>query len=303
MSRSSVTVVTPGTTANLGPGFDCLGAALTIYNQFQLRLSSQKLQITVGGKPSTAINNDENNLLYQAFTQVYRHLDKKIPGIEIDIQLGVPLARGLGSSATAIVGGLVAANYLLDNPLSTKEIMHLAIVQEGHPDNVVPTLLGNCQLAVQTDGDWSICPIPWAKEIAPIVVIPDFELSTQAARSVLPKELSYGDAVYNAAHLGLLIRGLATQQIDWLHKALSDRLHQPYRETLIPGYNAVKSAALEAGAYGLVISGAGPTLLALAPQEKAEAVASATVQTWQSQGIKAEAKALELDTQGTRILA
>ncbi|ELR97708.1 homoserine kinase [Gloeocapsa sp. PCC 73106] len=302
MSPTTVTVITPGTTANLGPGFDCLGAALTIYNRFEFSLNpEQRVKITVTGAESAAVITDQSNLLYQVFRELYQHLGQEPPGVEIKIKLGVPLARGLGSSATAIVGGLVAANYLAGNPLSQIELRDLAIAREGHPDNVVPTLLGNCQLSVPNAQSWEICSIPWHKEIIPVVAIPDFQLSTETARSVLPRQIDRSDAIFNLAHLGLLLRGLATNQGEWLSLALSDRLHQPYREALIPGYQVVRSEAIAHGAYGLVISGAGPTLLALVNASEAQKVELAIRETWQNLGIQVQVKSLALDTQGTRI--
>ncbi len=304
MSPNTVTVITPGTTANLGPGFDCLGAALTIYNRFELRINPQtQLKITVEGSESTSVSTNPDNLLYRSFSALYQHLGQPTPGVEMKIGLGVPLARGLGSSATAIVGGLVGANYLAGNPLQPSELLELAIAREGHPDNVVPALLGNCQLSVATEKGWQICPIPWSEKITPVVAIPNFELSTEVARSVLPQQIQRQDAIFNIAHFGLLLQGLATNQGEWLKGALADRLHQPYRESLIPGYREVREAAITAGAYGLVISGAGPTLLALVDSTQAVAVESAITQAWLNHGIQAMVKSLAIDTQGTRILS
>jgi homoserine kinase len=303
MTLTTVTVITPGTTANLGPGFDCLGAALTIYNRFDFSLNPETtVKITVKGNEAQEVSVSSDNLLYQAFRELYQHLGQQPPGVEIKIELGVPLARGLGSSATAIVGGLVAANYLAGSPVSATEILELAIAKEGHPDNVVPAYLGNCQLSVAKAQGWEICPITWDREIIPVVAIPDFELSTEVARSVLPLQIERKDAIFNVAHLGLLLQGLATNQPQWLTVALQDRLHQPYREQLIPGYTAVREAAIAAGAYGLVISGAGPTLLALVDFFQAKAVESAIAEAWLNQGITAQVQSLAIDTQGTRII-
>ncbi|WP_414752300.1 homoserine kinase [Anabaena sp. CCY 9910] len=296
---SSVTVKVPGTTANLGPGFDCIGAALTIYNQFQFtRLETSELIIQATGAEAERVPTDESNLLYQAFANLYQYIDQTPPGVKIEIELGVPLARGLGSSATAIVGGLVAANRLAGEPLSQAQVMELAIAIEGHPDNVVPALVGGCRLAATGARGWEICDVPWHSDIVPVLAIPDFELSTSEARRVLPTEYSRADAIFNTAHLGLLLRGLQTGKGEWLRAALQDKLHQPYRQALIPGYDAVNTAAVAAGAYGMVISGAGPTLLALADVSHAAAVAAAMSTAWQEAGIKAVVRSLALDTHG-----
>ncbi|TFI55256.1 homoserine kinase [Mastigocladus laminosus UU774] len=315
----SISVIVPATTANLGPGFDCIGAALTLYNEFKfMRVDSSfplqgkvgKVKITITGAEAEQMQTDESNLLYQAFVKLYQHLEQTPPPVEIEIKLGVPLARGLGSSATAIVGGLVGANVLAGEALSQSQLMELAIAMEGHPDNVVPALLGGCRLAAtgvevepqrrRERREWEICEVPWCENIVPVVAIPDFELSTKEARQVLPTQVSRADAIFNTAHLGLLLRGLETGNEDWLRAALQDKLHQPYRKALIPGYDAVNAAAIAAGAYGMVISGAGPTLLALTDTKHSEAVVAAMSAAWQSQGILPTVRSLAIDTQGTR---
>jgi homoserine kinase len=220
------------------------------------------------------------------------------PTIQLEIRLGVPLARGLGSSATAIVGGLLGANAVAGNPLSEWEIMQLAIEMEGHPDNVVPALIGGCRLAATAASGWAIADIPWHNTIVPVVAIPNFELSTAEARSVLPNEYSRADAIFNTAHLGLLVRGLETGNPEWLTAALTDRIHQPYRQKLIPGYPEVARAVIAAGGYGMAISGAGPTLLALSSSDRAEAVATAMTEAWEQQNIQVEARSLEIDMSG-----
>jgi homoserine kinase len=169
---------------------------------------------------------------------------------------------------------------------------------EGHPDNVVPALIGGCRLAATAATGWAIADIPWHSSIAVVVAIPNFELSTAAARSVLPTEYSRADAIFNTAHLGLLIRGLETGNADWLTAALTDRIHQPYRQKLIPGYGDVERAVIAAGGYGMVISGAGPTLLALSTTDRAPAVAAAMSEAWATQQIEATAQTLAIDVRG-----
>ena len=303
---STVTVTVPATTANLGPGFDCIGAALTLYNQFTFSLLPETtgavVEIAIRGAEAERVSTDRNNLLYQAFLKVYHHIGQIPPNVAIEIQLGVPLARGLGSSATAIVGGLVAANQLAGNRLTLSEVMELAIALEGHPDNVVPALLGNCQLSVLSCGNrWQVCEIPWHEDIVPVVAIPNFELSTEEARAALPRQIDRSDAIFNIACMGLLLRGLETGRGDWLQGAMEDKLHQPYRQGLIRGYQAVKAAAISAGAGGMVISGAGPTLLALVKAANSDSVASAMKEAWKTEAVTAEVRSLSLDTQGAKV--
>ncbi|WP_264326098.1 homoserine kinase [Romeriopsis navalis] len=296
------TVRVPATTANIGPGFDCLGAALTLYNEFTFNRSTsdRALTITVAGINAEQVGRNADNLVYQAFSQLFQHIGQAVPPISLHIQMNVPLSRGLGSSATAIIGGLVGANELAGQPLSQAQLAELATVMEGHPDNVVPALLGGARIsAVGIERAWEVAELVWHPQIVPVVAIPDFELSTQSARSVLPETYSRSDAVFNTSHLALLLQGLAMNNADWLKAALQDKIHQPFRQSLIVGYEAVHAAAIAAGAHGLVISGAGPTLLALCPAARAEAVSHAMLNTWKNISVNATTMVLRLDTTGT----
>jgi homoserine kinase len=300
---SSVTITVPATTANIGPGFDCLGAALSIYNRFHFTpftplSDSEPFQITVEGAEASRVNCGATNLVYRAYLRCYEQMGKPAPPVHIKIVLGVPLSRGLGSSSTAIVGGIMGAHVLAGSPLSDAALAALANEIEGHPDNVVPALRGGAQLSALTQGQLQICDLPWHESVVPVVIIPEFELSTVDARRVLPVRYSRADAVFNTAHIGLLMRGLATGNGDWIRGGMSDRIHQPYRKKLIAGYDEVYQAALKAGAWGLVISGSGPTLLALCPPDSAEAVREAMEAAWQSQPFAARAHCLRVDGVG-----
>ena len=300
---NKVTISVPATTANLGVGFDCLGAALSMANEFQFAVvgTNTKIKIVVSGEEAQKVGTGEGNLVYYSFLKLYQRIEEIPPNVEIAINLGVPLSRGLGSSATAIVGGLMGANSLAGNPLTKTQIMHMAIAIEGHPDNVVPALLGSCLLSVEEE-DWQISSIPWHQDIVPVVAIPNFELSTNKARSVLPKDYSRSDAIFNISRMGLLIRGLDTNNAEWLKTALADKLHQPYRQQLIPGYLEVRQAAINTGAYGVVISGAGPSLLALTNPKNVAGVVASMTQTWKNMGIDAVVRSLTLDRLGAKIL-
>jgi homoserine kinase len=295
-----VDVIVPATTANLGPGFDCLGAALSLYNRFRfLGLSEGRLAIEASGLEANRVARDESNLAYRAFTYFYQQIGQTPPSLHLTIELEVPLARGLGSSATAIVGGLLGANGLAGSPVSLEGVMEMAIALEGHPDNVVPALIGGCRLsATGQDSPWTICEVPWHSDVVPVIAIPDFELSTAEARQVLPQSYSRADAIFNMAHLGLLLRGLETGTADWLKSALHDRIHQPYRQRLIKGYEAVQRGAIGAGAYGMVISGAGPTLLALCDRQAATGVEAAMTEAWAEEGVSVTTRVLQVDVMG-----
>ncbi len=303
-AHSVFTVTVPATTANIGPGFDCLGAALSLSNQFTLQLATET-KITAQGLAAERVLTNTRNLAYQAIEYCYDFLDQELPPIQLEINLGVPLARGLGSSATAIVGGLVGANALLGQPLSQAQILDLAIEMEGHPDNVAPALLGGCCLAATgtQENEWVIIDLAWDETIIPVIAIPEFELATATARQILPSSLSYADAIFNASHLGLLLEGLKTGNSGHLQAGLQDRLHQPYRKSLIPAYDTLHEAAVKAGAYGLVISGAGPTVLALTGIETANSVAEAMHQAWTAAGTPCQTLVSQLNRQGTVVTA
>jgi homoserine kinase len=249
------------------------------------------------------VSRDESNLAYRAFAYFYQQIGQAPPPIHLAIALQVPLARGLGSSATAIVGGLLGANALAGSPVSQDGVMEMAIALEGHPDNVVPALIGGCRLSASglasgKESAWTICEVPWHSDIVPIVAIPNFELSTAEARRVLPQSYSRADAIFNMAHLGLLLRGLETGRADWLSTALQDRIHQPYRQQLIRGYETVQRGTIAAGAYGMVISGAGPTLLALSHKKQAPEVKAAMAIAWAEEEVSLTTWVLQLDTAG-----
>jgi len=290
----AVTVWVPATTANLGSGFDCLGAALDFGNRFHFALRAGGEPLIIQGATVAG-----ENLAYRAFALVYERLGQAVPAVTLTLELEVPLARGLGSSATAIVAGLRAAHYFLGEPLPASQVLAWGVALEGHPDNVVPAWWGGCRL---TCGE-CVAGIPWHPEVTPVLAIPEFALSTAEARAVLPSHVPYRDAVANLGALGCLLQGLQQGSPELLRAGLQDRLHQPYRRGLIPGYDLVERAALAAGAYGMVISGAGPTLLALTARIQAQAVAQAMVQAWQGVGIAAVGRIAQVSERGAQVTA
>ncbi|GAB4214716.1 MAG: homoserine kinase [Synechococcales cyanobacterium] len=294
-----VIVSVPATSANVGPGFDCLGVALNLANRFTFQVGTTPLSIRYRG--TDHVSQSRDNLVYRAFCRAFEVAGHPIPPLDLELELNIPLSRGLGSSATAIVGGLLGANTLGELRLSPETLLNLAIALEGHPDNVVPAMKGGCQLSVQgSQGTWTFCELDWHESIAVIVAVPDFKVSTETAREVLPQTVSMADAIFTASHLGLLIRSLQLGHSDWLRVALHDRLHQPARMDLIPGFRAVQTAALHGGAFGVVISGAGPSVLALGSHEARVSIAAAMVNAWTQMDIGAEAHLLTLDRQGAR---
>ena len=186
------------------------------------------------------------------------------------------------------------ATFAFDKSKIKTEVTNLAIAIEGLPDNVVPTLLGGCRLTASPLIAGVVCDIPWHPDIVPVVAIPDFELSTTEARRVIPTEYSRADAIFNCAHLGILLRGLETGNRKWLEAGMQDKIHQSYRKFLIKGYEELRSAALNAGAYEMVISGAGPTLLALTNLSTSSIVVKAMREAWKNQGIGTQIQVLKI---------
>ncbi len=297
MSRIRLRV--PATTANLGPGFDALGLALTLYNRIAVETTEgQGVSVIVRGEGEGRIPTDESNRVCVAAQKVFERLGRPAPGLRVEMEVAVPLARGLGSSATAAIAGLVAANRLCGSLLSDADLIGVATEIEGHPDNVVPCLLGGFTAAAHADGEVSYVRALPGGPIRAVVAVPAFELETARARAALPQTVSLKDAVYNVTHTALVTLAIARGEFGVLRTAMRDRLHQPYRAPLIPGMARVFDAALDAGALGAAISGAGPSLIAFVTGE-GERVGEAMRRAWEAEGVSARALVLDVDTQGT----
>jgi homoserine kinase len=298
-----VMVDVPATTANIGPGFDCLGAALDLGNRFELRViegGGERFDLIIEGSEGSHLRGGPDNLVYRSAQRVWREAGEQPVAIEARVLLAVPPARGLGSSATAIVAGLIGANALIGEPLSREKLLELAIDIEGHPDNVVPSLLGGlCMTAKAASHRWRVVRCEWSPEVKVVVAIPAIRLATSEARRVMPKLISVADAVVNLGSLTLLLQGLRTGNGDLIADGMHDRIHEPYRWGLIQGGQQVRRAALEAGAWGCVISGAGPSLMALSCEAQAQAVSRAMVRAWESEGVASRSEVLPLQQSGS----
>jgi len=299
-----VVVHVPATTANIGPGFDCLGAALELDNVFELRCiegDGHRFDLIIEGSEGAHLRGGPDNLIYRSAQRVWKEADEAPMGLEARVRLAVPPARGLGSSATAIVAGLIGANALVGEPLSKEKLLELAIDIEGHPDNVVPSLVGGlCMTARAASHRWRVVRCEWSTQVMAVVAIPALRLTTSEARRALPKAIPVGDAVMNLGALTLLLQGLRTGNGDLITDGMHDRLHEPYRWGLIVGGTKVRDAAIEAGAWGCVISGAGPSLLALCRPDLAEGVAKAMVLAWHRAGVESRAELLTVQQDGSR---
>lgn len=254
------TVRVPATTANLGPGFDSFGCALGIYNTYVFESIPQGLEIT--GCAERYCN--FRNLAVRAYQMTLQEAGVPFTGLRMDMaDTQIPLSRGLGSSAAMIVAGVVAANAEAGFPFDNRKMLEIATRMEGHPDNLAPAFYGGLTASMMENGVPDTVTYSIARGLQFVVCIPTFELSTAKARKALPNTVSRADAVYNLSHGAVLLKALETGDKPLISRAWDDRLHQPYRISLIPEYKLVRSIAFEEGAISFCISGAGPTLLAL----------------------------------------
>ncbi len=293
---SIIKVRVPATSANLGSGFDCAGIALDLYNEVYFSVEKESKL------PLNALLLRKESLAHQGFNLVAEKTAKKVPtNIKIGIKASIPRSRGLGSSATLTVAGIVAANILLEANLREEEIILLASQIEGHPDNAAPAYIGGLVLSVSSGEEIKYFQVKPQEPLRVIVAVPDFELATSAARKVLPALVPHQDAVFNAGRFGLLMTSLLTGEYQFLKLAMEDRLHQPYRLPLVPGLQEVMAAAVMHGALGSCLSGAGPSVLAFC-NEQVEEIKRAMSDTWRECGITAETYLLDISLQGTEYI-
>ncbi len=298
MSKKVVKVKVPATTANLGAGFDTFGLALTLYNEFEVEESDG---IYIESIPDNEfLKNPENNLYIKVIKYLCEKEGKTFHGAKLKQTINIPVARGLGSSATAIVAGILTAYAVHKKPLTDEEFFKTAYLFEPHPDNLLPAWKGGFITALKTQEKTYYSKINFPEDIKAVVVIPDFELSTELARSVLPKEIPLKDAIFNLQRATLFLRAIEEKKYHLLKVAMEDKLHQPYRKTLIPNFDKVIQNAYDAGAIGASLSGAGSTMLALATQNFDE-IGTAMVSAFKECDINAEYKVLDIDREGAKI--
>ncbi|HCO39002.1 MAG: homoserine kinase [Aquificota bacterium] len=288
----------PASTSNFGAGFDAFGLALSLYNEFYVEPSgSYNVQIEGEG---LNLPTDEENL----FIKVYKRACKLLGKEELPISLKqinrVPTARGLGSSATAIVGGILACQALHGLDISLEEKLKIAFEFERHPDNLLPAFLGGFVVCASTEEGVKFIRLDFPKEIKVVVCVPDFELSTEKAREVIKKEVSLKDAVFNLQRSALFVASLLSKNFELLKEAVKDRLHQPYRAHLIPGFWQVLEEAYKFGALAVFLSGAGPSVASLC-LDKMEEVGNAMVKAFEDAGVKAKYMVLEVAEGGASV--
>ncbi len=303
----------PATSANLGPGFDCLGLALELRNEITFSATGERAavdsttyHVTVEGVDAGKVPPDRSNLAIVAAEAVFQLVGRRPAQVSVCLNNRIPVGSGLGSSSSAIVGGLVAANALVGGGLSTDQLLHLAVEMEGHPDNVAPAMMGGLVLGVLPDEihgpdrlivrRWD--PPPWTA----VVVLPDFHLLTSEARAALPLTAERSDVIFNSSRLALLLHAMTSGDIGCLRVAMGDRLHQPYRLMLIPGAAEAYRAAYEAGAAGVALSGAGPSLIAFTTAG-GQAIGQAMKEAFAAAGLSSRMWLLNPTAQGAAVAA
>jgi len=292
-----VRVRVPATSANLGPGFDALGLALALHNEVTVE-EADDVSVEVEGEGQERLDRGAKNVLARAVALGHEVAGRPFRGARLRCLNRIPLSRGLGSSAAAWVGGLVAANALMGEPLDRDGLLAAAARAEGHPDNVAAALLGGLTVSCADGARVTAVSLAAPREVAWVVLLPETESSTREARAVLPDTLPRADAVFNVQRVSLLLAALAAGRPELLGLAMQDRLHQPYRERLFPWMEAVATAGRRAGALGCVLSGAGPSMLAAVRERDADAVARAMEQALREVGIDGRALALAVDPTG-----
>jgi homoserine kinase len=312
----TATVSVPATSANLGPGFDCLGLALDLRNDVTLTATGgdvayddprpTRYTIAVSGDDADKVPTDSRNLLIEAADALFRQAGRRPAAVAVRAVNRVPVGSGLGSSSTAIVAGLLAANAVIGAGWTDGELLRLAVEMEGHPDNVAPAMLGGLVLGVLPDATHGPAELILRRMEPPrlgvVVVLPDFPLLTADARAALPPTLARADAIFNVSRLGLLLHALTSDEPDCLRVAMGDRLHQPYRLPLIPGAAAAYDAAYAAGALGVALSGAGPSLLAFVA-DSGEAIGAAMSAAFAAAGLSSRTWLLRPSAVGAHVSA
>jgi homoserine kinase len=292
-----VRVRVPATSANLGPGFDALGLALALHNEVVAEAAAE-VTVSIEGAGRGRLDEGAKNLVARAVALAHEVAGRPFHGARLRCINRIPLSRGLGSSAAAWVGGLLAANALMGEPLDREAVLTAAARAEGHPDNVAAALLGGLTVSCADGGRVTAVSLPAPSEVEWVVLLPETESSTRDARAVLPDTVSRSDAVFNVQRVSLLLAALATGRADLLDQAMQDRLHQPYRQRLFPWMEAIAAAGRRAGGLGCVLSGAGPSMLAAVRQGGGRAVAEAMERALRDVGIAGRAMPLPVDPVG-----
>lgn len=289
-----IKVRVPATSANMGSGFDSLGLALTLYNYVSIEKISSPTEIKVVGEGEKFLPANENNLIYQCVEKVFNEAGEKMVNIRLVMENNIPVTRGLGSSSASIVGGLVAANALLDNPFSKENILNMAAEIEGHADNVTPAVFGGFCVNVPSKNKINYISTPIKDDLEFAAFIPDFFLQTKKSRAALPEKVLHRDAVFNLSRSALLTASIISGKYENIRTSMGDRLHQSYRKKFIPGMAEIFDLCYNNKALGVYLSGAGPTIIGIlnnrssAFSEKVSPVLNKKMKNWHLNILKAD---------------
>jgi len=304
MSRpdTKFTIRVPATSANIGPGYDVIAMALEIYNDFVFEVGGkEKLKIEVAGEGAAEIPTNDSNLVYQAFLEGFKHYNLRPPNLYIKQTNNIPVSRGLGSSASAILAGLMLAKALIGKKFTKPALLELAVEMEGHADNLTAAYYGGVVLNYEAGKATQIVKFLPPHPLAVALAIPEIKISTVKAREILPPHYPVRDVVTNLQNLALLIYALSCGEYELLKPALRDTLHQPYRAKLIPGFNEVFHAAVKAGAWGVALSGSGSTVIALC-KNKALDIACQMAAAFAKQGISCKYMVSKISEKGAFVI-
>ena len=296
----------PATTANLGPGFDCLGLALKLYLNLEIEEIEQGLIIEYQGEGAEKFSSKKDTLIGKSAELVLKKTgqDKSKKGLKIKVFNQIPITRGLGSSASAIIGGIVGAAKLYNIDLTNQETLELALSLEGHMDNIVPALIGGLTLAYETGQEaikWTGLKTPLDLRI--VVAIPEFTLNTKEMRKILPQKVALPEAIFNLSRSALLVNALQNSDWDVLAEAMEDRLHQPYRAPFIPGIEEMFSQIKKTGLAGVALSGSGPSVVSLTKKGSEEVISKIMNDAFLKAGIPCRVLVLEADLEGTKFVS
>ena len=296
-TAKEIRVRVPASSANLGPGFDSLALAVGHYLRCTLRASAGGLQIAATGTDAGEIPRDESNLIWRTFARLAG--EKAGTGFALEIANEIPLGRGLGSSAAAILAGLALADAWSGANRGKQRMVEIAAGLEGHPDNVAAAALGGLVVSCQAeDGRILTAPCAFPNEIQVVLVVPELQLATEAARAALPQQYTRRDAVFNVQRAALFVAALQSGRPELLHEAMRDRLHQPYRAPLIPGFADALKLENVPGLLGMALSGAGPSVIAFCQPDAALAAGKAIADCFRRRGLPAEVRPLSVDSTG-----
>ena len=294
-----VMVAAPASTANLGPGFDCLGLAVNLHNVLEMSPADDGVRVEVEGEGADSLPRGARNLMVRAARRAFDSIGRAPAGLSLRVRNEIPLSSGLGSSAAAVVAGMMAANEMADGKMSRQDLLRLASGMEGHPDNAAASLYGGLNLVTTVSGMPVARKVPVA-DLKLIVALPHLQISTKEMRRALPRHVPLRDAVFNLGRALFTVEALRSGDFDLLEMAMADRLHQNQRLRFIPGGETAMTAARKAGAAAVALSGAGPSLVAFAP-DRHQHIARAMARAFKGAGLKVRTFILEIERQGARL--